>query len=177
MGAADTVGYPILIKPNVGGSGAGIARYDSKDELQVAVDACSIELGIDGTGLVQQLISSADDNIYRVEMLGSQFLYATSQPLRSDAFNYCAIDGGGPDQPEAEIRLLQLDSDRVAQAATIMEAARADVGSVEYLIDSATGEPCFFDFNPYSNLLEGFDDKLGFSPIERYVDHVLGTCR
>ena len=37
--AADEVGYPVVVKPNVGGSGAGIVRFDTPQALQAAASA------------------------------------------------------------------------------------------------------------------------------------------
>jgi hypothetical protein len=54
-----------------------------------------------------------------------------------------------------------------------MAAASTQVGGVEYIIDATTGEPSFYDFNPYSNFVTGFDATLGFNPIDRYLDFLL----
>src|ERR1051325_8720475 len=32
--ALDLIPFPLVVKPNVGGSGAGIARFDSREELE-----------------------------------------------------------------------------------------------------------------------------------------------
>ena len=167
--AASQVGYPVLVKPNVGGSGHGIVRFDQPSDLTEAVAAGSIDLGIDGTGVVQRAIESADGLIHRVEMLGPELFYATDQAARGDVFNYCAADGCAVEA----IALVEPDPTIVADAAAVMAAAAADVGGVEYLIDAATGRPCYFDFNPYSNFVSGRDHDLGFDPIDRYLDHVL----
>lgn len=39
--AAREIGFPLVLKPNVGGSGAGVVRYDSLDEL--VRGACALE--------------------------------------------------------------------------------------------------------------------------------------
>src|SRR5690606_25176339 len=36
VGAAEEIGFPVLVKPNIGGSGAGIRTFDSAAELQAA---------------------------------------------------------------------------------------------------------------------------------------------
>lgn len=168
--AAAELGFPVLVKPNIGGSGAGIARFDRRAELVDAVVDGRIELGIDGTGLVQRAITAADGLVHRIEMLGSELFYATDQAVVDGVFNYCAADGCAVD---GGIALVTPPAEAVAAAATILAAAGADVGGVEYLIDRATGQPCFFDLNPYSNFVAGRNDELGFDPIERYLDHVL----
>src|SRR5438046_135927 len=46
--AASTLRYPVLVKANIGGSGAGIIRYDSEVALAGAVARCEVELRVDG---------------------------------------------------------------------------------------------------------------------------------
>ncbi|MGB1110724.1 MAG: ATP-grasp domain-containing protein, partial [Gammaproteobacteria bacterium] len=146
------IGFPCIVKPNLGGSGAGIARYQQPEELALAIKTRQLDLGLDGTGLVQENIPSADGFVYRLEILGGELFYAIRQPIQEGAFNYCAADGcstGGektiePFSPSAEI---------VKSAIECIRAAGADLGGVEYLIHAETGEPCFYDFNPYSNFV------------------------
>lgn len=168
--AADALGYPVLVKPNVGGSGSGIERFEGVDELRATVADGELGLGVDGTGLVQRIVEPADGLVHRIEMLGSALFYATDQTVEPGIFNYCAADGCAVD---GGIALVDPDRAVVESAAAVMGAAGADVGGVEYLIDRVTGEPCFFDFNPYSNFLAGREAELGFDPVERYLDHVL----
>lgn len=173
LAAARSIGFPVLTKPNIGGSGSGIMRHDSAIELEQAIESGDVDLGIDGTGLVQRVIESADGLIHRVEMLGSSFFYGTRQPLQAGTFNYCAADGCAVEPGGATIQLFTPADAVVEQAAQVMAAASTDVGGVEYIIDAVTGEPSFFDFNPYSNFVSGYDELLGFSPIDRYLDFVL----
>ena len=170
--AAEQVGFPLLTKPNVGGSGAGIVRHDSAAELQAAIDSGQIDLGIDGTGIVQQIIESADGLVHRIEMLGDQLFYGTQQQLLADTFNYCAADGCAIEPGGNSIELFIPPTDLVDATARVMKAADTAVGGVEYIIDAATGRPTFFDFNPYSNFVSGYNDQLGFDPIDRYLDFI-----
>lgn len=174
MQAAEAVSFPLLTKPNVGGSGAGISRFDQPGDLAAAIAGGEIDLGSDGTGVVQRVIESSDGLVYRVEMLGAAVLYTTAQPLSSDGFNYCAVDGTSAEDSGSRVRLIDPGAEVARLAASFMTSAQADVGSVEFVIDAANGQACFFDFNPYSNYIAGFDDVLGFNPIERYVDFVVG---
>lgn len=171
--AAQQLGFPVLTKPNVGGSGVGIVRFDDSTQLEAAVAGGEIDLGIDGTGLVQRYVESADGLVHRVEMLGAALFYATAQPLQAGAFNYCAADGCASDGAGEGIELVAPPVEIIEQATTIMAAASADVGGVEYLIDQTTGQPSFYDFNPYSNFVSDIDGELGFDPLDRYIDHVL----
>ena len=71
-------------------------------ELAHAIHTATVDLGIDGTGVVQRIIESADGLIHRVEMLGSSFFYGTQQRLQANAFNYCAVDGCAIDGADAD---------------------------------------------------------------------------
>ena len=54
--AAEGLDYPVIVKPNIGGSGAGIRRFDTAEELEVAAAMGDIDLGIDHLGLVQEYL-------------------------------------------------------------------------------------------------------------------------
>ncbi|MCC2110606.1 MAG: hypothetical protein KDJ16_01075, partial [Hyphomicrobiales bacterium] len=182
------IGYPVIVKPNIGGSGSGVARFDTREELARAVDDGSIDLGVDGTGLVQEYVRS-DGHVYRIEILGGALFYAIRQKIVENQFNYCAADGcsvnlGGA-APASEFDFCVVDAPKgierldvpeaiLAHAIDICRAAGADVGGVEYFLREGTGAPCFYDFNPYSNFVTDGEALLGFSPERRFVDFIMG---
>ncbi len=187
--ASKTIGFPLIIKPNIGGSGSGIIRYDAYDELGSAVKSGKVDLGIDGTGLVQEYIHS-DGYVYRVEILGNQLFYSIKQKMMAHTFNYCAADGCSVSQvpenkdssfdhcalnKENRIQPFEPGETIAAQVISIVHSAGADLGGVEYLMDTKTGKPCFYDFNPYSNFVPNGQDLLGFSPEQRFVDYIKDT--
>ena len=187
LAAADEIGYPVIVKPNIGGSGSGIAKFDTREELEDAVKIRSLDLGVDRTGLVQQYIQS-DGFIYRIEVLGNQLFYSIRQSIQENNFNYCAADGCSAEQTEADnsdefdfcaiegadrIQTFTAEPGIVQDVIRIVKACDADVGGVEYFVDTATGAPCFYDFNPYSNFVTNGEALLGFSPEQRYIDFVL----
>jgi len=51
--AAEAIGFPVLVKADIGGAGAGIARYDSAGDLSAAVAAGTTPAGLNGVTLVQ----------------------------------------------------------------------------------------------------------------------------
>src|SRR5207237_6364527 len=57
--AADGLRFPVVVKPNIGGSGAGIVRFDSPDTLARASRDGTVQLGIDSTALLQEYVSAA----------------------------------------------------------------------------------------------------------------------
>jgi hypothetical protein len=76
VAAAADLRYPVLVKANVGGSGAGITKYETADSLARSVADGQVSLGIDGVALVQEAAPLRDGHITRVETLGGKFLYA-----------------------------------------------------------------------------------------------------
>src|SRR5213078_3173815 len=90
--AAEAIGYPVVIKPNIGGSGAGIERFNSQDELGAAVEANRLYFGIDSTALVQEAFTARHGIITRVEVLGGKFLYAIQIHITGESYNLCPAD-------------------------------------------------------------------------------------
>jgi len=100
--------FPVIVKPNVGGSGALMRRFDDIDSLAAA--ATEIDLGPDGTVLVQEYLEPTGGSIVRVEFLDGEYLYAIRITNdREQDFNLCPADicqvpGEGPsraEQPQA----------------------------------------------------------------------------
>src|SRR6266511_3041309 len=89
--AARGLRFPVIVKPNIGGSGALARRFESVDEIREA--AASIDLGPDGTGLVQEYLEPADGSIVRVEFLDGGYLYAIKiWSDKTSDFNLCPAD-------------------------------------------------------------------------------------
>ena len=188
ISAAEEIGYPVIIKPNLGGSGAGVAKYDNEADLKSAIKIKALDLGVDRTGIVQEYIES-DGFVYRVEILGDQLFYSIRQPIQEGSFNYCAADGCAADAvPEEEskdfdfcvlgeeprIEVYQPGQAVVDNVVKIVNHCDADVGGVEFLIDKKTGLPCYYDFNPYSNFVSDGESLLGFSPEQTYIRFIMG---
>src|SRR5207249_4897539 len=90
--AAAELEFPVVVKPNVGGSGAGILRFDTPTQLAAAAATGGLELGPDHTALVQEFIPSEEGRITRVEVLGGRFLYAIRVYSSGETFNLCPAD-------------------------------------------------------------------------------------
>ncbi|MEJ2177730.1 MAG: hypothetical protein P8Y12_07215 [Gammaproteobacteria bacterium] len=143
---------------------------------------------------MQRYIRS-DGFVYRVEVLGDELFYSIKQPVIAGEFNYCAADGCSTDTNEQAtavehhfggdtdfdfcvlddaggIQIHEPPSMVLDNVVRIIKACHADFGGVEYFIDTDTGQPCYYDFNPYSNFVSDGENLLGFSPEERFADFV-----
>jgi len=189
--AAAQLRFPILVKENIGGSGAGITRFDDLAQLTNAIERRELRLGMDGTALVQELAPLRGGHIHRVEVLDRRFLYAIRIYPAEDSFNLCPADVcRTADGTELVRGACALDAPRngmrveaftpapeiVAQVERIAHYAQLDVGGIEYLVDDRDGEPNFYDMNALSNFVADPVRVLGFDPFERLVDHLVARA-
>jgi len=185
--AARGLRFPIVVKANVGGSGAGIVRYDGPDELAAAVARGAVDLGIDSTALVQELAPARGGHIVRVEVLGRKYLYAIRLWSAGNTFNLCPADAcqttsgaalvGAACALDAQERGIRVEGytpppEVIADVERIFAAAAIDVGGVEYLIDDRSGEILYYDINALSNFVAEAPRVVGFDPFARLVDYL-----
>jgi biotin carboxylase len=185
--AAADLSFPILIKPNIGGSGAGIRKFDGPEDLAAAVDEGSLELGIDHTALLQEVLPAAGGHIVRVEVLDGDYLYAIKVcPEPGSGFNLCPADICQKEDTPAPVELcpaegakrgLKLEAYRpprrvIEEVLAIAKAAHLDVGGIEYLVDDRDGEVYYYDINALSNFVTDAAALLGFDPFESLVDYL-----
>jgi hypothetical protein len=171
--AAEGMAFPLLVKANVGGSGAGIARYDDMDALRAAVAGRAIPESVDKVLLLQDLVPARDGAITRVETLGGDFLYAIE--VESDGgYDLCPADACVATPGRAAVRMTSVTPPAVIVAAVerIARAAGLDVGGIEYMIDDRDGIARFYDINALSNFVADPLNVLGWDPHERLVDHI-----
>ncbi|HUP32464.1 MAG TPA: hypothetical protein VM184_05470 [Gaiellaceae bacterium] len=171
--AARELEFPVIVKPNIGGSGAGIVSYASLEELAAA----EVSLGVDGTALVQEQLPTVGDSIIRIEILDGRLLYAIRLRLLPGSFNLCPADycdlpgiADGVSGRGLPIEAYQPPADVVDDAIRILDAAGMDLGGVEYLVNARTGEPTFYDVNALSNFVANAPEVIGFDPFEQLVD-------
>ena len=187
LAAAQGLRFPVILKPNIGGSGAGIRRFETPEQLEQAAKTGALDLGIDHTALVQEYIPAADQRIVRVEVLGGRYLYAIRIYTSGESFNLCPADvcqtvGGAElvraacpvDAPKNNMRVegYTPPPEIVTQVECIMQAAHIDVGGVEYMIDERDGRLHFYDINALSNFVADAPRVVGFDPFARLVDYL-----
>lgn len=185
--AARGLTFPVVLKPNIGGSGAGVRRFETPEQLAGAAQQRTLDLGIDHTALIQEYIPAADGRIVRVEVLGGRFLYAIRIYTSGESFNLCPADvcqtvGGAElaraacpvDAPKNNLRVegYTPPPEIVAQVEGIMRVAHIDVGGVEYMIDERDGRLHYYDINALSNFVADAPRVIGFDPFTRLVDYL-----
>jgi hypothetical protein len=185
--AAQEIGFPVIVKPNIGGRGAGIMRFDSAPALESAAAAGEIGFGIDSTALVQEFLPVRGGHITRVETLGGKFLYAIKVYTSGDNFNLCPAEicrtedcassantMGLVDAPKAGLRVegYTPPQEIIDAVEKIVGAAQIEVGSVEYIVDDRDGGIVYYDINALSNFVANAPQIVGFDPHVRLVDYL-----
>jgi hypothetical protein len=186
--AAEAIGYPVVIKPNIGGSGVGIERFNSQDELRTAVEANRLYFGIDSTALVQEAFTARDGIITRVEVLGGKFLYAIQIHITGETYNLCPADicqntrgeeltrtACPVDAPKSGMKVEGYQPPRqvIEDVERIVELAGVEVGGIEYVIDDRTGRQLYYDVNALSNFVADPVRVIGFNPYSRLADFLI----
>jgi hypothetical protein len=191
--AAEAVGYPVVIKPNIGGSGAGVERFASQAELRRAVDDKRLYFGIDSVALIQEAFTPHDNIITRVEVVGGQYLYAIRIHLTgNDGYNLCPGDicqstkgeelsrlACPVDAPKSGLKVESYEPPRrvIEDVERVMEVAGIEVGGIEYVIDDRTGRQLYYDVNALSNFVADPERVIGFNPYTRLAEFLMAEAR
>lgn len=181
--AAEGLDFPVIVKPNIGGSGAGIRRFDTAEELEAAAALGGIDLGLDQLGLVQEYLPPRGNSIVRVEILNGEYLYAIKLHLQSDSsFNLCPADycdlpenkpADGVSRQGLLVEGFTPPQSVIETVRRITRAANIEVGGVEYLVNDRDGEIAYYDVNALSNFVADAPNVVGFDPFPRLVDFFL----
>jgi glutathione synthase/RimK-type ligase-like ATP-grasp enzyme len=178
------VGWPALVKPEQGGSGARMFLLNSPDELRRLLrDQPSIWLPDNLLMLQEYFPVDPLRGIVRMEFLGGKLLYAM-RVISHGAFNLCPSEVCNPaDGSESACEIPAAKPvefypyPEVPQAAVemglrIVAAGGLDVGGIEYL-ETEDGRHVFYDVNANSNLRAPIGQAFGFDPFERVVDFLV----
>jgi glutathione synthase/RimK-type ligase-like ATP-grasp enzyme len=177
--------WPMILKPDQGGSGARIHVVESLAHVE-AILAADPGLWLPENLLLLQEYLPHDpaQGIVRLEFLGGELLYAM-RVITHGRFNLCPSPVCNPDEGEGlcEVPAEQsaapvefypyrdVPKEAVATAARIVDAAGLDVGGIEYL-DTPDGRRVFYDVNANSNLRPPVAAAFGVDPFERVVDYL-----
>ena len=179
-----TGGWPALVKPEQGGSGARMFLLNGPDELVELLKDESLWWP-DNLLMLQEYFPAADPSqgIGRMEFLGGKLLYAM-RVVSHGAFNLCPSvacnpeDGGeshcavpAATKPVEFYPYPEVPPYAVEMGERIMAAGGLDVGGIEYL-EAADGRLIFYDINANSNLRGPIGQAFGFDPFERVVDYL-----
>lgn len=182
--AAQGLRWPIAVKPNIGGSGAGVRKFDAPEALRQAAET-DLDLGIDSVALVQEFIPQEESRITRVEVVGGKYIYGIRIYTPGTSFDLCPadvcqrVDGAeldaqvcAVDAPRRGLRVEGYEPPRpvIEAVERIMAASGIEVGGIEYMIDSRDGQLYYYDVNALSNFVADAPNVVGFDPFALLAD-------
>src|SRR5438874_6172074 len=179
VAAAEGMAFPLLVKANIGGSGAGIVRYASLDQLRASVADRMVPASVDQVLLVQDYVPPRGGTIIRLETLGGRFLYAIEIESSGDSFDLCPADACVAQPGRKAIRMTAVTPppEIIEAAERIARKAGLDLGGIEVVIDDRDGTPRFYDINAMSNFVADPLNVLGWDPHDRLIDFLEGLMK
>ncbi len=163
--AARRIGFPVIVKPNCGGAGSGVQRFETPQTLQAA--AATLDSGCDRVLIVQEVIPGGD--LLRTEVIDGQVIYTVKIDRPQGMYHLCPADACAAGATFTKV----LASREIENAAlAIARAAKIDAGGIECFVDPQTGEGVYYDINALSNFVADAKSVLGFNPMEKFVDAI-----
>jgi hypothetical protein len=178
--AAGRFRRPFLVKPNRGGKGLGIVRFEDADELARCIQSDDLKDSADGLYILQEFVESPDPFITRAEFVGGEFLYAL-QSQTGRGFNLCPADAecAAPTHSPAGRPRFQIRTDF---GHPILDAYRrflkhhdVEIAAVEFIVDEA-GNTYTYDLNINTNYnaeAEAAAGRSGMDAIAAFLDREL----
>ena len=180
-------GWPTLLKPEQGGSGARMYLLNSPDELRRLLIE-KPDLWFPDNLLLLQEYFEVDParGIVRMELLGGELLYAM-RVVSHGVFNLCPSEACNPASGQAAVCEIpetkplrpvefypypEAPARAIEAGKAIMKAGGLDVCGIEYL-EASDGRLIFYDVNANSNLRAPIARAFGFDPFEKVVDYLV----
>ncbi|HXJ84699.1 MAG TPA: alpha-L-glutamate ligase [Candidatus Methylomirabilis sp.] len=189
-GAAQRLGFPLILKSNRGGKGLGVRLFLSATALDEHLASQEFEEPVDGVTLVQRYIEAPAPFITRVEFVGGRFLYAlrvdTSEGFELCPADACQVDAAAmaaacPAEAAGDkFRILEeFDHPLLPRWQACLAANDVEIAGVEFIVDEA-GRTFTHDINTNTNYnaeAEARDGRRGMGEAARYLGALLSGGR
>ncbi|HVE30807.1 MAG TPA: hypothetical protein VNC80_12145 [Mycobacteriales bacterium] len=172
LAAAAAIGPPVVVKPNRGGKGLGVTRFDSVDELAAALPA--LDQPVDGVLLVQEYVEPSRPRITRAEIVGGELVYAITADTERGGFQLCPADACAVDGTPASLFALRTEPLPAGLADAYESFARwhgLEVAGFEF-IETADGRAVTYDVNTNTNYnpdVEAVAPRSAARAVARYL--------
>lgn len=176
--------FPMILKPEQGGSGARMFLVNSLEELEALLNQQPELWEPDNLLLLQEKLEyDVKKGITRMEFIGCELLYAM-RVITNGAFNLCPSVLCNPeDDIDSNCELIadskpefypdhEVSTEAVEEGKKIMKAAGHATGSVEF-VETVDGRRVFYDINSNSNLRESIAVSFNKQPFDEVVNYLL----
>ena len=166
---------PYVLKPNRGGKGLGVQRFESSAALVGHIESFGYQGGPDGIALLQSYVLSPRGTIVRCEFVGGRFLYAVevdaSRGFELCPAEACAIEdlacpvGERADDGRFNV-LAGFTRPELALCERFLAANEIDVAGIEMVID-ASDQVWVYDVNTNTNYNPAAEARAGLTGTRR----------
>jgi glutathione synthase/RimK-type ligase-like ATP-grasp enzyme len=183
--AAAMMPVPFICKPNQGGKGLGVRRFDADEEFTAYLSDPGSEPSADGIMLLQEYVSAAAPFITRVEIVGGEFVYAITADTSGGSFELCPAEAcaAEPEQDGGtkEVFALREDVDpRITkQYLDFAQRHGIEIAGFEF-IETADGRLVTYDVNTttnYNPAIEAIAPSPALGQVARYLGRLLAEER
>jgi hypothetical protein len=180
--AARKLPVPFISKPNQGGTGRGVRRFDSHDEFAEHLHSPGYEAPVDGITLLQEYVAPAEPFITRVELVGGRFVYAIRADTARGGFELCPADACATDaDADAGKSLFELregfDHPIVGRYLDFARWHGIEIAGFEF-IEAADGRIVTYDVNTNTNYNPGIETaapRSGAREAARFLGRLLAA--
>ncbi len=176
--------FPLILKPEQGGSGARMYQINSMKELTQIFEDIPDLWQPDYLMLLQEKLDyDPDIGIIRLEFVNDKLIYAM-RVVTNGAFNLCPSVACNPEEgngvcniddyriePPKFYAFKDVNQSDIDKGKKIMNEAGHFSGSVEYVV-CRDGRTVFYDINSNSNLRESIGLEFGQNPFEFVVNEL-----
>lgn len=168
--AADALGeWPLILKPNRGGAGAGVLLVESREQLAEILDDPATPAPLDGTWLIQEYVRADEPCITRCEFIGGRFYYAVRVDT-SDGFELCPADACALPSGREKFEILAGFDDPIIQRYQAFLAANGiEVAGIEF-VRQPDGTAVTYDVNTNTNYNSRAEAVAGVAGMGRLAD-------
>lgn len=189
----DQFNFPVVIKPNRGGSGMNIKKFNTQEDLIKSLDLNEISIPPDQLIIVQEFIQPKDGYIVRVETINKKVVYAM-KVFTKGTFNLCPSDscdlqrnindqtddiGYCVATPTDAVRFelyKDLPKDIKEAVEKIVREADLECAGIEYVVGE-NGEWYIYDINALSILRASFKEDYNIDGWGQLADYFINEYK
>jgi glutathione synthase/RimK-type ligase-like ATP-grasp enzyme len=155
--------WPLIVKPNCGGKGLGIRRFEDAAGLAAfAADPAQVAESIDGIWLLQELFQTADGSITRAEFIDGRFHYAV-RVATGGSFELCPAEACDLDERPRFAMTDDVPADLIRRLEAFLAANGIAIAGVEFA-RLADGRALVYDINTNTNYNPAAEQAAGVVP-------------
>ncbi len=182
--------WPLILKPNRGGKGLGVIKFDDVAGLQAYIESDDYEEPLDGVWLLQEYIKPKQPYITRSEFVGQKFVYAvnvnTEQGFELCPADVCSVDDAFCPTSEAPAETPNKFSitkrfnghEIIFALEAFLKANDIDVAGIEFIEDEK-GELYVYDVNTNTNYNQTAEREAGVKQtgMGALADYLIGLAK